>query len=272
MLKNFCLILLCFAWALSALAAPQQSQELRAIIAAPAEIQLANTEAFTVLFSLARLKDEVDLPDKLWLWSSHGTLTVTQLSDGKWQTKTGPSPLEIDRPNTVQTVMVTLSEQLGYQPTIHMDVTTAAVGYQLLGSAEIQLKYPAKIQFTDVPSIIRADGKSAESITVRVTGEQDEPISNVPLIIHGNGPPSDGGLLTDIIIAAATDKQGYASFILPTSVRPGIALLQMDAGGTAWFLGATSQLEIHYQTDIDAKEDWLIENPNWWKEPILLGK
>ncbi len=271
MLRKLCLILLCCAWASSARAQPQ-SQELRAIIAAPAEIQLANTEAFTILFSLARLKDEVELPPKLWLLSSYGTLTVTQFSEGKWQTKTGPSPLEIDRPNTVQTVMVTLDENLGYQPTIYLEVTTAGVGRQLLGSAEIQLKHPAKIQFTDVPSVVRADGKSVESITVRVMGEQDEPIPNVPLIIHGDGPASDGGLYTDIIIAATTDKQGYATFVLPTSVRPGIALLQMDAGGTAWSLGANSQLEIHYQTDINDKENWLIENPNWWKEPILLGK
>ena len=218
MLKKFCLILLCLVCGSSAFAA-EQSQELRAVIAAPAEIQLANTEAFTFLFSLACLKDKVDLPDKLLLWSSLGTLTITQFSDGKWQTKTGPSPLEIDRPNTVQKAMVTLDKQLGYQPTILLYVTTVGVGRQLLGSAEIQLKRPAKIQFTDVPSVVRADGKAVESISVRVTGEQDEPIPNVPLIIHGDGPASDGGLYTDIIVAATTDRQGTASFVLPTSAR-----------------------------------------------------
>lgn len=269
MLKKLCFALLIFVCLVPKIRA-DQSKDFRAVIAAPTEIQLANTEAFSVIISIARLNYEAELPSKLLLWTETGTLEVNQFIDGKWQTKSGASPLEIDRPQDGggKIVKIILDDYQEKMPTLRFDVTTSKANYKVLGSAVIQLNRPAKVEFINVPKVIRADGKTTDSITVRVSDSQDDPISNVPLLLRGSGPPDDKGYQQDVTIAAATDKQGRATFVLPASARPGIALLQLTGGGTATTFGYTSQLEIHYQTDVNAREKWLIEDPDWWKNPL----
>lgn len=268
MLKRIFLSLLVFACAFTARAAPN-ADDFRAVIAAPKEIQLANTGSLSIIMAIQRLKEGAPLPTKFWLWTTVGILEVNQFVDGRWQTKRGPSPLEIDAWQIPQTAKIILDADFTGRPTLRVDVTTAEPSHDLLGSAEIRLLHPKQIEFTDVPSVIRADGKSTESITVRVTGEQAQAIDNVALLLRGDFPPDENGLSGFINITATTDKQGYATFTLPASKRSGIALLQLFGVGAATQSGPTQQLEIHYENSKPTGEKSLLEDPNWWKKPVL---
>lgn len=236
---------------------PAPTKPYTAAVVAPADIELVRSHDFPI--SIAVNKPDAASPGlRIKIITSAGRIKTL---DGKMS---AGSDFEPDRPIEAASFVISLTAAPA-EPSIRIAVMSAENEARLLATTEVRVRRPRTLEFLDLPKFIKADGKTAGQLSIKIKDQLGGPVTQLPLLLRIAGRSQDD---PGQIIPGCTNADGRAVFAIPASTEPGDVMMQIYGQGLLTPAMVTRQFPIFYKNE---KHPYPVRNMDeWWKKPTTL--